>query len=118
MTKTDSMAIVVLAVSLLLAGCETTPAAKTDTARPPSAAPGATTPIHPQQAAPEAENEGMTVYELQDRLSALGYKLVSVDGVLGPRTVEALKKFQSDKNLAVTGTINVETVRALRSAKP
>ena len=60
----------------------------------------------------------MTIYELQDRLGALGYKPGAVDGVLGPRTVDALKKFQGDRNLAVTGNINAETIRALRSAKP
>jgi len=106
--------------ALLLAACESTPVSKTE---PPAPAPAPTPreappPARPQTPAPEPINEGMTVYELQDRLSALGYKPGTVDGVLGPRTVDALKKFQGDKNLPVTGTITAETIRALRVAKP
>jgi peptidoglycan hydrolase-like protein with peptidoglycan-binding domain len=50
-------------------------------------------------------------------LNELGYKLGTVDGVSGPKTVEALKKFQSDNKLPPTGTIDPETIRKLRSAK-
>jgi localization factor PodJL len=59
----------------------------------------------------------MTVFEMQERLNELGYKLGAVDGVSGPRTVEALKKFQSDNRLPATGTIDAETIRKLRAAK-
>ena len=59
----------------------------------------------------------MTIFEMQERLNELGYKLGTVDGVSGPKTVEALKKFQSDNKLPPTGTIDPETIRKLRSAK-
>ena len=61
--------------------------------------------------------EGMTVFEMQERLNELGYKLGTVDGVAGPRTVEALKKFQSDNKLSPTGTIDADTIKKLRAAK-
>jgi localization factor PodJL len=54
---------------------------------------------------------------MQERLNEMGYKLGAVDGVSGPRTVEALKKFQSDNKLPPTGTIDPDTIRKLRSAK-
>jgi peptidoglycan hydrolase-like protein with peptidoglycan-binding domain len=108
----------VLVASLLLTACESAPVSKAEPAKPAPAAPRESPPARTQPAAPEADNEGMTVYELQDRLAALGYKPGAVDGVLGPRTVDALKKFQGDKNLAVTGTLNAETIRVLRNAKP
>jgi len=54
---------------------------------------------------------------MQERLNELGYKLGTVDGVAGPRTVEALKKFQSDNKLSPTGTIDADTIRKLRAAR-
>jgi len=105
---------------LLLAGCAGAP-------ETPGSAPPATPPPQPsrpqppppstQQPAPAVNVEGMTVFEMQERLNELGYKLGTVDGVSGPRTVEALKKFQSDNKLPPTGTIDPETIRKLRSAK-
>src|ERR1700719_1331933 len=109
--------------ALLLAGCAGAP-------EPPSGAtPRATPPPQPArpQPAPPAQPratpepgvnaEGMTIFEMQERLNELGYKLGTIDGVSGPRTVEALKKFQSDNKLPPTGTIDPETIRKLRSAK-
>ena len=58
----------------------------------------------------------MTVFEMQERLNELGYKLGAVDGISGPRTVEALKKFQTDNKLPPTGVIDTETIRKLRAA--
>ena len=63
-----------------------------------------------------ANVEGMTVFEMQERLNELGYKLGAVDGVSGPRTVEALKKFQADNKLPPTGIIDPDTIRKLRAA--
>ena len=60
----------------------------------------------------------MTTYELQDRLAALGYKPGAVDGVAGPRTLDALKSFQADNKLPATGTLDADTIRKLRTAKP
>jgi len=50
---------------------------------------------------------------VQDRLTRLGYSPGPVDGVIGPQTRDALADFQGDNRLAVTGTINTATLRAL-----
>jgi peptidoglycan hydrolase-like protein with peptidoglycan-binding domain len=109
--------------ALLLAGCAGAPET------PSSSPPRATPPPQPSRpppapaaqprapAEPGANVEGMTIFELQERLNELGYKLGTVDGVSGPKTVEALKKFQSDNKLSPTGTVDPETIRKLRSAK-
>ncbi len=123
---------VLFAAAFLLTGCAGPPSSNSDAtgARKPNegksdahpttgAAPPRETAAQPrpQQSEPEANSAGITIFELQERLSGLGYKL-EVDGVNGPRTIDALKKFQSDNKLAVTGAIDAETVRRLRSAKP
>ncbi len=109
--------------ALFLAGCAGAPEAPSG-ARPtpppqqptrPPPAPAAQ-PRAPQPE-PGVNVEGMTVFEMQERLNELGYKLGSVDGVAGPRTVEALKKFQSDNKLSPTGTIDADTIRKLRAAR-
>ena len=115
--------LLLLGAMLLLAGCAgeptttpTTPGAATPPqTRPPPAPPAPSRPQQPEP--PPAIDENMTTFELQERLNQLGYKLGTVDGVLGPRTVEALKKFQSDNNLSATGTLDVQTIKKLRTAK-
>jgi peptidoglycan hydrolase-like protein with peptidoglycan-binding domain len=51
--------------------------------------------------------------EAQAALNAAGYNTGSPDGVAGPRTVEALRRFQTDKQLPVTGTFDETTLAAL-----
>jgi peptidoglycan hydrolase-like protein with peptidoglycan-binding domain len=116
---------VILGIMLLLAGCAgapesgksaTPPATTTPTpSRPPGAPPPASGP-QANEPSP-AIDEGMSSFELQERLNQLGYKVGAVDGVLGPRTVEALKKYQSDNNLPPTGALDVQTIKKLRTAK-
>lgn len=48
------------------------------------------------------------VREIQARLSELGYK-VRIDGLPGPATDEALRKFQADHKLDATGELDGET---------
>jgi peptidoglycan hydrolase-like protein with peptidoglycan-binding domain len=106
--------------ALLLAGCAgapETPSSAPAPASPPQPSRPPTPPAGTQQPAPAVNAEGMTIFEMQERLNELGYKLGTVDGVSGPKTVEALKKFQSDNKLPPTGTIDPETIRKLRSAK-
>ena len=52
--------------------------------------------------------------EAQARLSELGYE-VSVDGVFGEGTERAVRKFQKDRGLNVTGDLNSDTREALFS---
>ncbi len=52
--------------------------------------------------------------EIQVALSALGYDLGAVDGVLGPRTRAAVQRFQTDRGLPVDGKVSGRTEVALR----
>lgn len=56
----------------------------------------------------------MTTTEIQKQLLALGYQAGTADGIMGNRTVNALKKFQQDNNLPVTGQADYETMGKLR----
>jgi peptidoglycan hydrolase-like protein with peptidoglycan-binding domain len=118
---------VILGAMLLVAGCAGAPESSTAPTKPTTATPPAppprpqatpATPSRPQQnEPPPAIDEGMTSFELQERLNQLGYKVGTVDGVIGPRTTEALRKFQSDNNLSATGTLDAQTIKKLRTAK-
>jgi type II secretory pathway predicted ATPase ExeA len=50
----------------------------------------------------------------QSRLNALGYKAGAVDGVVGPRTRAAIRRFQADAGLPVDGRISDPLITALR----
>ena len=114
-----------LGVLMILAGCagapESGPAGTkpATAAPPPSSRPQGAPPPPPAQAnePPPAIDEGMSSFELQERLNQLGYKVGTVDGVIGPRTVEALKKYQTDNSLPPTGALDVQTIKKLRTAK-
>src|SRR5580698_8011249 len=47
--------------------------------------------------------------DAQKRLIQLGYYKGSADGLMGPKTKKALKGFQRDQGLRVTGTLTMET---------
>ena len=61
--------------------------------------------------------EPMSIIDMQKRLLALGYPAGTADGVMGKKAVDALKAFQKDNNLPVTGELNNETIDKLRTAK-
>lgn len=52
--------------------------------------------------------------EVQRRLSTLGYRTGTVDGVFGANTRRALASWQQDEGLRVTGYLTADQVRALR----
>ena len=54
-----------------------------------------------------------TIQAAQEHLLALGYLSGSVDGVMGPNAITALKEFQADHNLPVTGRLDRKTLDAL-----
>lgn len=43
------------------------------------------------------------IVKIQKNLNALGYLVGAEDGILGPRTVTAIKQFQADTSVPVTG---------------
>jgi peptidoglycan hydrolase-like protein with peptidoglycan-binding domain len=71
-------------------------------------------PITPAQAKTESSSPSMTTEQIQQRLSELGYQPGPADGKIGKNTIKALKKFQQDNNLPVTGKADNETVNKLR----
>ena len=56
---------------------------------------------------------------MQQQLLALGYSQVgTADGIFGPATQTAVKKFQSEHSLTVDGIVGQNTWKALFTAKP
>jgi hypothetical protein len=51
--------------------------------------------------------------QAQERLKAAGFNPGSVDGVLGPRTREALRRYQASQGLSTTGILDEATRHAL-----
>ncbi|MGA2113246.1 MAG: ankyrin repeat domain-containing protein [Bryobacteraceae bacterium] len=58
------------------------------------------------------------IQEAQQHLLDLGYDAGTPDGALGAKTVGALRKFQSQHGLPVTGILDQKTMALLVSAKP
>jgi Putative peptidoglycan binding domain len=56
--------------------------------------------------------------DIQQRLVELGYDAGAADGLLGPKTGAALRAFQSDRGLPVTGRPDDTTLRALFANVP
>jgi len=63
-------------------------------------------------------SSGSNVTDLQRRLKLLSYDLgvTSVDGIFGERTRDAVKKFQQDRGLLVSGIVDQETWQELVDA--
>lgn len=53
------------------------------------------------------------IKSVQQKLNDLGYKPGPADGLMGSNTRAALKKFQDDKGLSVSGNIDKATLNAL-----
>ena len=58
-----------------------------------------------------------SMLRVQEALNAAGYHLGEPDGKAGPATTAALKKFQGDRHLPVTGRLDAITLAALGIAK-
>lgn len=65
--------------------------------------------LAPQVPAPS----GSDVAELQERLNELGFGPLTVDGVYGPRTIEAVRSFQRARGLLADGVVGPATWEAL-----
>ena len=53
---------------------------------------------------------------LQSRLTAHGFACGVIDGILGPKTLHALRSFQKARGLPVTSQADEATVMALRAS--
>ena len=56
-----------------------------------------------------AESEDHNVYQVQKKLKELGYDPGSADGIWGKKTTSAIKHFQRDNGLPVTGHLDEKT---------
>jgi ankyrin repeat protein len=65
-----------------------------------------------------AEPSDPTVYQVQKNLKELGYDPGSPDGIWGKKTASAIKRFQLDNGLPVTGKLDAQTRAKLFSEKP
>jgi len=83
--------------------------ANTDAAATPSAPSAQSTAGADVKASASTDTQ---VESVQASLAQEGYA-VSVDGVWGPQSAEALRQFQQANNLDATGQINAETLAAL-----
>ncbi len=59
---------------------------------------------------------GRDVFDVQQRLAALGYKLGVTDGVYGPATEAAVRTFQRDQGIEVDGAVGPQTRASLANA--
>ncbi len=57
----------------------------------------------------------MNLYLLQWFLVVNGFNTGPIDGVIGPKTRKAIKDFQIERNMKVTGTVTAEIVEAYQT---
>ncbi len=50
------------------------------------------------------------VRKAQQQLRARGYQAGSADGIMGPQTISALRRYQSANGLTVTGKVDSDTL--------
>jgi N-acetyl-anhydromuramyl-L-alanine amidase AmpD len=62
---------------------------------------------------PQTVNVEKTVKEIQKRLNTLGYSSGKVDGVIGVKTLAAIRKFQADNQLIIDGIVGPQTWKRL-----
>lgn len=86
-------------------------------ARPTTAIVGNGAPAQPAPAARPAPSAVMSIADAQRRLGELGYQAGPADGAMGPRTTEALRRFQQSVGLPATGRLDAATSEALGRAK-
>jgi hypothetical protein len=101
------------------------PSSATSTALPAAASPGRTdapaaqaaatsaTPQIPARASSSTPVNRDTVARAQAKLNELKFSAGVPDGQIGPRTRDAIRKFQSAKKLKVTGELDPDTLSAL-----
>jgi photosystem II stability/assembly factor-like uncharacterized protein len=80
---------------------------------PSTATRNATSPTAPGQRMAGPKSNDDTVRRAQQALDRAGYGIGAADGQLGPRTVAAIKRFQTDRYLSVTGQLDETTLAAL-----
>jgi Putative peptidoglycan binding domain len=67
-------------------------------------------------AALKRESDHASIVTAQRALTKLGYGPLAVDGIMGPRTRQAIEDFQHDRELKVTSELDPSTVRQLTAS--
>jgi hypothetical protein len=80
---------------------------------PATSASASANPAQPTAPAAPAVVPSASVKKLQQELGQLNYYEGSVDGIMGPQTIAAIKDLQRQANLPQTGTMNAATQAAL-----
>lgn len=62
-----------------------------------------------------ADSSVPRVKAVQTALNALGFQAGPADGVLGPATRDAIRSFQKDNAMTVTGSLDAPLVKALNA---
>ena len=79
----------------------------------PETTPTKSSIVQPSSPVPAAPLNREIILRIQKQLRALGYDPGPPDGTIGPKTRDALRKFQSAKRLQSTGEIDTVTLDAL-----
>jgi His-Xaa-Ser repeat protein HxsA len=64
-------------------------------------------------AGPNQSTGNATVSAVQSELTRLGYYNGEIDGILGDQTEGALARYQEERDLSVTGTLDTATLQSL-----
>lgn len=67
----------------------------------------------PQQQVTALQMDGKQVRALQSALNEKGFAVGAVDGIVGPKTMGAIRDFQSKEGLTATGQPDQQTLKAL-----
>jgi peptidoglycan hydrolase-like protein with peptidoglycan-binding domain len=79
--------------------------------------------VKPEQPSPATQKDDRPlstseVRELQERLKALGFDPGFIDGIPGPQTASAIRRFEASVAVPPQGNIDRPTLQRLRDAKP
>ena len=67
--------------------------------------------------AKDRQNEEQQIREAQTLLSALGYRVGDIDGILGTQTITSIKEFQAKQGLPQDGKVSSQLIADLRKLK-
>src|SRR5437870_4251126 len=85
---------------------------------PPPASANLKLPQQPRGQPKQPGQHGGKIAGLQQSLKAAGYDPGPIDGIIGPKTKAAVKKFQEANGLAVDSIAGLKTKAALSTAQP
>jgi hypothetical protein len=139
LVKTAFAAVIILGVAALLRSPSQVPVAESKgSATPPSTSPApapaqaalppavsppsVNAPLQPVMAAPPVDDSAPLtpgeVRDLQAHLKALGFDPGDIDGIPGPQTAAAIRRFEASRSMPPTGTVDRRTLQRLKEIGP